>query len=187
MAKLNLGCGRVYYPGWINVDCEPILRTDLNYNLERIPWPWKTNSVSEVRMIHVLHQLGHSSEIFFGIMSELYRICRPEALVVIVVPHHRHELFFNDPYLTRPITVESLKTFSKAENENTRIGIPIDVDFKITEVNFKLDAHWQSRVDSGQVTPEQIADAARNFNNVVLETTIILTVKKELPDAVPPA
>ena len=50
--KLNLGCGEKKFPGYINVD--KYGSPDVNHDLESFQWPWETNSVSEIKLIHVL-------------------------------------------------------------------------------------------------------------------------------------
>ena len=50
--KLNLGCGRVIKPGWVNHDIMPGDGVDLVFDLEKCgiePFPFETDSVSEIR------------------------------------------------------------------------------------------------------------------------------------------
>ena len=50
--KLNMGCGQNKINGYLNIDkhseCEP----DLQFDLEKFPWPFKTNEVNEVLFNH---------------------------------------------------------------------------------------------------------------------------------------
>ena len=46
--KLNLGCGKDYIDGWINVDFYDDLNCDVTHDLEVFPWPWENDSVSEI-------------------------------------------------------------------------------------------------------------------------------------------
>ena len=48
--KLNLGCGKDYIDGWINVDFYDDLNCDVTHDLEEFPWPWDDNSISEIRI-----------------------------------------------------------------------------------------------------------------------------------------
>jgi predicted SAM-dependent methyltransferase len=112
--KLNLGCGKNLREGFVNVDKygEP----DLLHDLETFPWPWKDSSVQEVLMIHVLEHLGQRVDVYLRIIKELYRICIPDARILIVVPHFRHDSFFDDPTHVRAITPMGLMLFSQDAN-----------------------------------------------------------------------
>ena len=50
--KLNLGCGKDYIDGWVNVDFYDDSKCDVTHDLEEFPWPWEDDSVSEIRIIH---------------------------------------------------------------------------------------------------------------------------------------
>src|SRR5437764_15115257 len=88
LLKLNLGSGNNPIEGYVNVDKfgEPDVRVDL----EAFPWPWPDNSVQEVVLNHVMEHLGSTTDIYFSIIRELYRICAANAIIHIAVPHPRH-------------------------------------------------------------------------------------------------
>mgnify|MGYP007000079929 len=65
----------------------------------------------------VLEHIGQDPEIFNNILSELYRICKSEALITIAVPHPRHDDFIADPTHVRPITVLGLSLYDREQNE----------------------------------------------------------------------
>ncbi len=113
--KLNLGCGDLKMPGYINVD--KYGTPDIKHDLESFPWPWETNSVSEIILIHVLEHLGQDIETYFGIFKEMYRICFHGAKIRIVVPHFRHDFFYDDPTHVRVVTPLGLQLFSKKQNK----------------------------------------------------------------------
>ena len=182
--KLNLGCGKNTLEGYLNVDKfgEP----DLQHDLETFPWPWPDNSVDEIVLNHVLEHLGATTDIYFGIIKEIHRICQPGATLHIAVPHPRHDDFINDPTHVRAVTPSSLKLFSKRMNQhwidggyaNSPLAFYLDVDFEITDVKQILDAAWSKKVQDNEVSQNDLAHAARTYNNVVSEYRITLTVKK---------
>lgn len=81
MRKLNLGCGRKYLEGYINIDiCEKV-KADLYFNLNKTPYPFEDNSIDEVLMMHSLEHLDNNK-----VLKELYRIGKPNAIIKIEVP-----------------------------------------------------------------------------------------------------
>ena len=180
--KLNLGCGEDHKAEYINVD--KFGNPDIFHNLEDFPWPWDDNSVIEVVLKHVLEHLGESTKVYLNIIEELYRICKADAKIEIVVPHPRHDDFIDDPTHVRVVTPASLKLFSKAKNRewvkqgcsNSPLGLYLDVDFEIVNVDWILDPVW-AEVLKGK-DQELISQAKNRYNNVVKEIQMTIEVKK---------
>jgi SAM-dependent methyltransferase len=84
MGKLNLGCGRDYRPGWINVDFNPGVRADL-YCTFTDGLPLADNCVDLVLLDNVLEHVPR--ERYFVFLEDLHRVCRPGATIQIYVPH----------------------------------------------------------------------------------------------------
>lgn len=183
--RLNLGCGQQHLPGYVNVDKygEP----DLRWDLETFPWPWETNSVSQVLLNHVLEHLGQQTDVYFGIIQELYRVCRHGALIQIAVPHPRHDDFLTDPTHVRAITADGLRMFSKTLNRewarlgaaNTPLGLYLNVDFEVVRAAHMLDEPWLSRHKAGDIRDTDIWQLARQYNNVIKQVEIDWRVVKE--------
>lgn len=184
--KLNLGCGRRKLDGWLNVDRSALCQPDQVVDLEQVPWPWPDGSVDEIMLSHVLEHLGATTQSYFAIIKELWRICRDGATVTIVVPHPRHDDFLHDPTHVRAITTEGLSMFSQALNRewlekgwaNTPLGIELGVDFTIRSTAYVLDEPWRSRFQNGELSKADIGDAMRCYVNVVKEATIVLAAVK---------
>lgn len=185
--KLNLGCGAKRLDGWVNVDKYPALGPDVVHDLEVLPWPWADNSVSEVLLAHVLEHLGQQTEIFLGIMAELYRICRPGAVIHVVVPHPRHDDFINDPTHVRPITPEVMSLFDRRVNlewqrsgaANSQLALALGVDFVLANVELLPTSEWREQLRLGEVTLAELERARVSQLNVIREIGMRLTVRKE--------
>ncbi len=184
--KLNLGCGNTRIPGFVNVDCVAVCHPDMVVNLESTPWPWESDSVDEIKLIHVLEHLGQATEVFLSIIREMYRVCRDGAVIEIVVPHPRSDYFLGDPTHVRPITVDMLNLFNQRLNRewaqmgssNTPLGLITGVDFEIESVVHTLEPEWKDKLVSGQMTEAEIATVARQYNNVIVQTRFIWRVRK---------
>lgn len=184
--KLNLGCGNNRKEGYVNVDREAACAPDQVVDLEQIPWPWPDDVAEEVVMSHVLEHLGRDVKTYFAIMRELWRICRPGALVRIVVPHPRHDSFLNDPTHVRPITPEGLELFSQTKNRewagqgiaNSPLGLYLGIDFAIESANMVPAEPWRTRFAKREIDAGKLMEAARQFNNVIQEIAITLRAVK---------
>ncbi|MCL5018846.1 MAG: class I SAM-dependent methyltransferase [Candidatus Pacearchaeota archaeon] len=83
MKKLNLGCGDDYKEGWINVDFRKNVKTEVIHDLNKIPYPFKENSIDLVYMRQVLEHVDRP----INVLKELSRICKNGARIKIYVPH----------------------------------------------------------------------------------------------------
>jgi glycosyltransferase involved in cell wall biosynthesis len=193
--RLNLGCGRDHLAGWVNVDQFPGSHPDVVHDLERFPWPFPDDCAGEVLLKHVLEHLGRDSATFLGIMGELYRVCAPGARVRILVPHPRHRDFLQDPTHVRPVLAEMFEHFSLDCNEDWgRRGLPgtplalyLGLDFRIESATLHLDPWWDAEFRSGRITREQLERAARDCNNVVATTEVVLRARKPFRGSAPAA
>ena len=119
-------------------------------------------------------------------MCEFWRICRDGATVDIIVPHHRHDHFINDPTHVRAITPGGLELFSQKRNQewiekgmgNSPLGLSLGIDFDLVKANFVPDQPWRTRLEKGEMNNQQFAEAAQNLNNVVAETHVTLKAVK---------
>ena len=185
--RLNLGCGQDKREGWTNVDKMAAAAPDEVVDLEVLPWPWAESSIEEVAMKDVLEHLGADTDIYLGIIKELYRVCQHDASIQIIVPHPRHDTFLGDPTHVRPITPQGLELFSKRRNRewaekgnaNTPLGLYLDVDFELDNVNMVPATGWRERLMRQEINMDDLMQAERMYNNVILETHIDLRIVKK--------
>ena len=184
--RLNLGCGLDRRIGYINVDNQPLCEPDTLADLEVFPWPFETSTASEILLVHVLEHLGERRETYLQIIQEIYRVSAPGAVIVITVPHPRHDDFLMDPTHVRPIIANQFFMFSKKKtrgwrNEgaaNTPLADILNVDFDVLGVQSVPDDFWFAKLQTGEISSEDLALKAQNQVNIIKEVTIQLRAVK---------
>jgi hypothetical protein len=190
--KLNLGCGERHLAGYVNVD--KYGNPDLRHDLEEFPWPWADNSVTEIQLIHVLEHLGQSTDVYLGIIREIYRVCQPGARIRIVVPHYRHELFFDDPTHVRAITPMGIQLFSQRLNRiwieqgaaNSPLGLQLGVNFELRNTIFYPSQDWFRLHPEQPVNFELLVRESSIYNNLLEQYEMDVEVIKEVTSATAP-
>lgn len=90
--KLNLGTGNQPKEGYTNIDILRLKGVDIIHDLDKFPYPFKDNSIDE---IYTEYTLEHLKDII-RTLKELYRICKPNATIEIIVPHFTAHRMFGD-------------------------------------------------------------------------------------------
>ncbi len=183
--RLNLGCGERKLDGYINVD--KFGNPDLKQDLETFPWPWDDNSVSEILLIHVLEHLGQDTNTYLNIIKEMYRICQHGAKIQIIVPHHRHDFFFDDPTHVRVVTPMGLSLFSQRLNKkwveekaaNSPLGLYLGVNFELIGTYYTPSSHWFELHPEPEVDVDLLLSESAYYNNLIEQIEMILEVVKE--------
>lgn len=91
--KLQLGSGLKRDPDATNVDIVASTNPDLCHDLNVVPWPLPSNTFTECTGHDVIEHLDDVVKT----MEEVYRVCRPGAVVRITVPHFSCANAFRDP------------------------------------------------------------------------------------------
>lgn len=192
--KLNLGSGYNRIDGFLNIDDDPLVNPDYLINLDdvNIKLPFDDNTVEEIICHHILEHLGDG---FIPLMKEIYRICKHGAIIDIHAPHHFHDAYYGDPTHKRPITINTMRAFSKKFNkENVKkfgggsgIGMKYNIDFELIWYDFKYDSFYQNmikdynkRLAIDQVTQEEqfaftrlMREATNVANDVMMKLVVI--------------
>ena len=92
LAKVDLGCGSHKVTGYIGVDVAPAPSVDIVADLTR-RFPFGSSSVDHLRAHDIIEHLPDR----IHTMNEIWRICKPDALVDIRVPSSDGRGAFQDP------------------------------------------------------------------------------------------
>jgi len=132
LLKLNLGCAKDYRQGWVNIDISPEFNPDIVHDLSKgIPFDDSTVDYIEANMF-----LEHVGDTVF-MMNEIWRVCKNNAVVIIVVPHECSLMAHADPTHKRIFNEESFKYFcSNGEHYwiHKSYGIKCDFTLKNQEI-----------------------------------------------------
>lgn len=180
--KINIGAGLKRFDDFVNIDSDILTNPDYIVNIETENLPFEDNTVEEVIAHHILEHLGEG---YFHVLQEIYRVCKHTAIVNIVVPHHRNELWYSDPTHKRFITVDSMRHFSKKWNDwcvrnfhsSSGFGNRLAINLEMIDFEFIPSELWAPRLK--QMSKEEIAEVSSNFNNVYFETHMKLMVLKD--------
>ena len=111
---LNLGSGRKYMPGAINLDITEKTNPDIVHDLNHRPWPFADNQFRAVYASDLIEHLDNT----VATMEEIYRICAPGAIVYINVPHFSSAGAFTDPTHRRYFSVFTFDYFTENHELN---------------------------------------------------------------------
>ncbi len=111
---LDLGRGSFPYVAAENeevtsVDIRPETKPTLVHDLSVFPYPLDDNSFDVIYISHVLEHLHDN----IRVMEEIYRIAKPNAKVIVRVPHYSGRSAWGDPTHVRAMNLNTLKFFVK--------------------------------------------------------------------------
>lgn len=104
---LDVGCGSRKLPGAEGIDVVPSSDAEIIHDLSSFPWPYNDNSFDVILMNH---SLEHMDDVL-KTMTEVHRIAKKGAHIVIQVPHFRCLDAYVDPTHRHFFTSRSLDYF----------------------------------------------------------------------------
>jgi len=180
-AKLNLGCGRRQDRSVTNVDIRRDVSPDMVVDLTRARWPWADNYAEEAYFHYSLEHMGHDFETLERIMRELYRVCRPGALVSIIAKDPRSDAFQDDPTCTRIVSPQIIALFDNRAAAHPTLGAVAkrnNVDFEITFRSSKVEEPYWGQFQRGEISRKEMTRLMAEGFNICSAYTIEMTVQK---------
>ena len=104
--KLNLGCGTDYRKEFVNVDCDPHIKKDMDFDLSGI-FPIKDLSVEYINASHIIEHLPN----LIDFMNECHRVLIDGGRIDIVTPKPNSEFYWQDPTHIRGYVANTFKIY----------------------------------------------------------------------------
>ncbi len=83
--RLDVGCGIFKQKGFIGLDMMAHENVDIVHDIQEFPWPVPDDICSQVLMSHIWEHIEPKYR--FGVMDELWRICRHDGQLLLNCPH----------------------------------------------------------------------------------------------------
>jgi SAM-dependent methyltransferase len=128
---LDVGCGSRKLPGAVGIDVLRMPEVDIVYDLSIFPWPLGEN---EFDVIFMSHCLEHMDDLL-KTLSEIHRISRSGAHIIIQVPYFRSTDAYTDPTHRHFFTSHSLDYFCEGEKISDDCGASY-VPFRFRKLGF---------------------------------------------------
>lgn len=182
--KLNLGCGKLIKPGYVNIDMRPLQGVDKTHDLFMFPWYWQEdNSVDEILLSHFVEHIPHmvryhqfpnwNKDGFFVFFEECWRILKIGGIIEIWVPYYKSESTFRDPTHQRFITEH---TFSYFWDNNPDKTFDYNIKARFEQVGNIEYLFWEPWDNLILTEPEKVWQALHSQWNVA--HTMRIKIKK---------
>lgn len=159
--RLNVGCGRNIIEGWLNLDVMPLPSIDIVADLENCattPLPIESDSIDEFLLSHVIEHIRNP----LPLMQELWRVAKPEARMVIRVPHGGSDDAWEDPTHVRAYFTNSFGYYSQPYYWRADYGYR--GDWHHEKLTFIVHVQGNS-----QLSPAEVMQRINTQRNVVAE------------------
>jgi len=174
--KLDIACGQNKQQGFKGIDVAG--EADIIHDLNDVPWPVKTNSVTEVFCSHYVEHIPHwrpnfTKDGWFHFFDEVYRVCKHEAVCNFVHPYSRNDRAFWDPTHVRFVNETTWYYLDKNWRESQGLDhYPTEVDFEVVVINAAVeDAILQRNAEMQEF-------ARKHYFNALGDLSVQLKVRK---------
>lgn len=114
LKKLNIGCGKDIKKGYVNLDSIKLAGIDVVHDLNKYPWPFKSNTFDLVECNMILEHLDS----IVKPLEEIYRISKLQGKIIIKVPFFPSVYAMTDPTHKQFFTYFTFDYFTLQDNMN---------------------------------------------------------------------
>lgn len=120
-SHLNLGCGRLYREGWINVDVSQEVKADYYLDVTKGLDIFPDNSMIEVHSGCMIEQISDNEDFKF-VLNEIWRVLKPDGVFNGYVPTPDPRVMFLDPMDKRFFRPETFDYFNVDKHSYQEFG-----------------------------------------------------------------
>ncbi|MCL4458575.1 MAG: methyltransferase domain-containing protein [Chloroflexi bacterium] len=137
--RIDLGCGNRKRPGHIGVDKHSLPGIDIVWDVEN-GLPFEDNCVD---YIYSEFLFEHVRNLIF-LFQEVYRVCRHNAIVEIIVPYYASIGAFKDPTHVQFFTEETIRYFTTDRWYGSDYGI--NTNFEVVKITYNYRRPFSGRL-----------------------------------------
>ena len=115
MNKLNLGCGKDIKDGYINLDIVDY-GGNMIHDINSFPYPFEENYFDEIYASHILEHLDN----FHNSITELYRILKPNGMLIVYAPFFLNTKYFGEPDHKIPFSIRTFDNYEYIGNRKLK-------------------------------------------------------------------
>jgi len=167
--RLNLGSGPKPIKGFKSVDIRKDLNPDYCFDVTKFPWPFKNNSVDEVRCSHMLEHIDGKDR--FPFFNELYRVMKMGAKAQFTTPAPFTHRYMQDPFHAFPMIVQEFYHYLHAPSREH-----LGVEWYPITCNFEWEGYYADDADNLCTNPNDTQDRRRH--NINTQYDLVVTLKK---------
>ena len=168
MKKLNFGCGEDIRKEWDNADIIKLEGVNLIFDFDKFPYPIEDNTYEYVYSDNVFEHLDYLEKT----VLELWRICKPNAEIRVIVPYYNYSGAFNSVHHKRWFNNHTLRILFGCEN--VLFGSDYESAGKFEIINQKFNV----RKGLGWIPQKIIIPISHFIPNLIGSIDIRIRVKK---------
>lgn len=138
--KIDLGCSRYKKPGFLGVDIDRVNGVEVIADARHLPF--KTSSLDGIYSHHCIEHIDDQ----LAVIGELWRVCRSDSEVHLIVPHFSNPSYYDDLTHKHQYSTRTFEHYDKRMQALTGHSVYLkDVDLRLESARLN---YWPSEIVS---------------------------------------
>lgn len=118
---------------------------DIVHDLNSYPWPFENNSIDEIACTHT-YSIIKDDKYF---MAEMYRICKPGAIIKMINPYYTSLRSFSNPDILRRVNEFTFIFYNSGFRDAQKLD-KLTFDFNVLGQGFQWISPWDKMSDEAK-------------------------------------